>query len=304
MPSNATFFIAGPTASGKSALAVELAARVGGEIVNADAFQLYAGLDILTAKPSMEERARVPHHLYGVLPLTDTCDAQRFHDLAVPVIADIQARGKAPIVTGGSGLYLKALTHGLAPLPRGDERMRAELRARPLEDKVAELLRLDPEAAATVNLRNPRYVERALEICLLSGEPQSRLRQSFAGAGTHVRGVVLDWERQALCARIDARTRRMFGLGIVDEVAAAGELSATTEKAIGVREIRALLAGQATLEQTVTAMQTATRQYAKRQATWFRRERCFQTICLDSSSAADYPLESALQVFHEGNPDS
>ncbi|MBL9133085.1 MAG: tRNA (adenosine(37)-N6)-dimethylallyltransferase MiaA [Verrucomicrobiaceae bacterium] len=292
-----TFFIAGPTASGKSALALDLAERVGGEIVNADAFQLYAGLEILTAKPSAADFARVPHHLYGVLPLTESCDAQRFHDLAEPVLQDIVDRGKVPLVVGGSGLYLKSLTHGLARLPQGDAEMREKLRNRPLEEKVAELLALDPEAAATVNLRNPRYVERALEICLLTGKPQSALRQSFAQANPAVRGVVLSWERAALCTRIDARTRQMFERGIVAEVAALGEMSLTAGKAIGIREIRAHLAGESTLEQTITAMQTATRQYAKRQATWFRREACFQTICLDSSSTAQYTLESALRVL-------
>ncbi|MFZ2279350.1 MAG: isopentenyl transferase family protein, partial [Prosthecobacter sp.] len=110
-----TFFITGPTASGKTALAIALAKHVGGEIVNADAFQLYAGMDILTAKPSLAELASVPHHLYGVIPLTEACDAQRYHALALPKIEDIAVRGRVPIVVGGSGLYIKALTHGLSP---------------------------------------------------------------------------------------------------------------------------------------------------------------------------------------------
>jgi tRNA dimethylallyltransferase len=292
-----TIFIAGPTASGKSALALELASRLEGEIVNADAFQLYAGLDVITAKPSAADFARVPHHLYGVLPLTEACDAQRYHDLARPVIEEIASRGKTPLVVGGSGLYLKALTHGLAPLPQGDAAMREKLRERPLEDKVAELLALDPAAASTVNLRNPRYVERALEICLLTSQPQSQLRQSFQNAQPKLRGLVLSWEREALCRRIEARTRQMLASGALAEVAALGEVSITACKAIGIREIRDHLAGRLTLDQTIEAITIATRQYAKRQATWFRRETCYQTICLDSSSTAQSAIESALRLL-------
>ncbi|MFN7563563.1 MAG: tRNA (adenosine(37)-N6)-dimethylallyltransferase MiaA, partial [Prosthecobacter sp.] len=276
-----TLFIAGPTASGKSALALELASRLDGEIVNADAFQLYAGLDVITAKPSAADFARVPHHLYGVLLLTEACDAQRYHDLAKRLIEEIASLGKTPLVVGGSGLYLKAITHGLAPLPQGDAAMREKLRERPLEDKVAELLALDPAAATTVNLRNPRYVERALEICLLTGKPQSELRQSFQTAQPKVRGLVLSWEREALWRRIEARTRQMLASGAIEEVAALGEVSLTACKAIGIREIHDHLEGRLTLDQAREAIVIATRQYAKRQATWFRRETCFQTICLD-----------------------
>jgi tRNA dimethylallyltransferase len=292
-----TIFIAGPTASGKSALALELASRLDGEIVNADALQLYAGLDVITAKPSPADLARAPHHLYGILPLRESCDAQRFHGLARSVIEEIAFRGKTPLVVGGSGLYLKALTHGLAPLPQGDAAMREKLRKRPLEHKVAELLDLDPAAASMVNLRNPRYVERALEICLMTGKPQSELRQSFLNAQPHVRGIVLSWQRETLCRRIEARTRQMLANGAIEEVAALGDISITACKAIGIREIRAHLDGKSNLEQTIEAISIATRQYAKHQTTWFRRERCYQTICLDSSSTAQSMLESALRLI-------
>jgi len=291
-----TYFIVGPTASGKSARAVHHALRVGGEIVNADAFQLYAGMDILTAKPSAAEQAAVPHHLYGVLPLTESCDAQRYHEMALPVIEDIARRGKVPVVVGGSGLYLKSLTHGLAPLPQGDEAMREKLRARPLEEKVAELLALDPQAAETVNLRNPRYVERALEICLLTGKPQSELRRSFSDAEPVQRGICLCWPREELCRRIDARTIQMFESGLIDEVAALGPLSPTAEKAIGIREVRALLAGECTREEAISAMQAATRQYAKRQATWFRREKCFQPLNMPEAGAMETAQPSTLNL--------
>lgn len=292
-----TFFITGPTASGKSALAIALAEHVGGEIVNADAFQLYAGMDLLTAKPPAADMARVPHHLYGVIPLTESCDAARYHALALPTIHDIAARGRIPIVVGGSGLYIKALTHGLSPLPAASPQLRAHFQHFSSGEKTLWLLQRDPAAATTVNLRNPRYVERALEICLLTGRPQSGLRNSFAQSEPQVNGVIYVWDREALYRRINQRTLTMFDAGLIEEVAALGPLSPTAEKAIGVREVRAHLAGQASLADTIAAIQQATRHYAKRQITWFRRERCFQTICLDSDPAAQYPLTHLLELF-------
>lgn len=294
---DSTFFITGPTASGKSALAIALAEYVGGEIVNADAFQLYAGMDILTAKPAPADLARVPHHLYGVIPLSEACDAQRYHSLALPVIQDIAARGRVPIVVGGSGLYLKALTHGLSPLPAASSQLRAHFQHLSPGEKIVWLIQRDPEAATTVNLRNPRYVERALEICLLTGQPQSGLRRSFEQTEPQVNGVIFVWDREALYRRINQRTLDMFAAGMLEEVAALGPLSPTAEKAIGVREVREHLAGRATLQDTIAAIQQATRHYAKRQITWFRRERCFQTICLDSDPAAQYPLTHLLELF-------
>jgi len=282
-----TFFVVGPTASGKSALAIALAEEVGGEVVNADAFQLYAGMQLLSAKPPAEDLARVPHHLYSVLPLTESCDAQRFHSLAMPVLADIARRGRVPVVVGGSGLYVKALTHGLSPLPPASPALRENFKTLSDGEKIVWLLQKDPEAATTVNLGNPRYVERALEICLLTGRPQSGLRRSFAEKEPQVNGVILDWSRETLYARINQRTVDMFQAGLIDEVTALGPLSPTAEKAIGIREVREHLEGRTTLEQAVAAIQQATRNYAKRQVTWFRRERCFQTICLDSLPTAE-----------------
>ena len=274
MPS--PFYICGPTASGKSALALEMAEKLDGEIVNADAFQLYRGLEIVSAAPLLEERARVPHHLYAVLDPADPVDAGRYMRLAAPVIGEIQSRGKTPVVTGGSGLYLKFLTHGPAPLPAGDAALRAELDARPLEELIDELQRLDPEEAARTALQNRRFVARALEICILTGEKASSLRDRWesqtAQVSTHLRGLVIRRPRADLHARIAARTRAMLDGGAIAEVAALTNTSANCEKAIGVREIRSLLAGaidRATCEELINA---ATRQYAKRQETWFRRE--------------------------------
>ena len=278
------YFICGPTASGKTAFAIDFALRNNGEIVNADAFQLYRGLEILSAAPSLEEQSQVPHHLYGVLSPEEQNDAQAYVRLATPVIREIQSRGKTPVVTGGSGLYLKFLTHGASPLPTGDAGLRAELDARPLEDLVAELERLDPLEASRTALKNRRYVSRALEICLLTGEKASTLRDNWQAATaereSQLRGYVIQRTRPDLQARIAGRTRMMLDNGAIEEVAALSNASSTCDKAIGVREIRSLLAGEidpATCEELISI---ATRQYAKRQETWFRRETWLATIRL------------------------
>ena len=290
----APFFLTGPTASGKSAVAVLLAERLGGEIVNADAFQLYEGMDLLTAKPGPAELARVPHHLYSVLPAGELCDAQRYRELALPVLAAIAARGRTPLVVGGSGLYLKALSHGLAELPPADPALRAELAGWTLEAKRSKLLELDPDAAGNVPLANPRYVERALEICLLTGQPQSQLRQTFAQVQPLGSGVTLDLPRAELHERIHRRLQAMVDAGLLDEVRALPEIGPTAARAIGLRELRAHLAGELSLEEALAEMEAATRRYAKRQLTWFRRETWLQSICLPAGATAECALDLIL----------
>lgn len=278
----APFYLCGPTAAGKSALAVELASRLDGEIVNADAFQLYRGLEIVSAAPSSEERAQAPHHLFGVLDPTAAADAGSYMRLAQPVIAEILSRGKTPIVTGGSGLYLKFLTHGPAPLPTGDATLRAELDARPLADLVAQLCALDPVEASRTALHNRRFVSRALEICLLSGQPASTLRDGWeaktAAIAATLSGCVIQRPRSDLHARIARRTTRMLDSGAIEEIAALAAVSANCGKAIGFREIRALLAGEIDRPTCEDLINAATRQYAKRQETWFRRETWLQPV--------------------------
>jgi len=269
-------YVCGPTASGKTALALELARQHHGEIVNADAFQLYRGLDTLTAAPSAAEQAVVPHHLFGVLDPSEPNDAQSYATLATKVIAEIIARGRTPIVTGGSGLYLKFLTHGAAPLPQGEPTLRAELDALPLEELVRRLGELDPAEAARTNLQNRRYVSRALEICLLTGKRASELRDQWETATRDrvaaLRGYVIQLPRPELHARIARRTKAMLDGGAIEEVAAVGSVSETCGKAIGFREIQALLRGEIDRPACEELINAATRQYAKRQETWFRRE--------------------------------
>jgi tRNA dimethylallyltransferase len=274
------FFVCGPTAAGKSTRALELARDLDGEIVNADAFQLYRGLEVLTAAPTAADQARVPHHLYGVLAPDQSVDAMAYLRLVVPVIDEILHRGKLPIVTGGSGLYLKFLSHGPSPLPPGDPALRAELDALPLDALVARLRELDPAEAARTDLANRRYVSRALEVCLLAGVPCSTLRDDWEQASrtraAALRGILLLRPRPELHRRIALRTRAMLDGGAIDEVASLGDIAPGLEKAIGLREIRRHLAGEISRADCTDLIDAATRQYAKRQETWFRRERWLQ----------------------------
>lgn len=270
-------YICGATASGKSALAIEIAHKHDGEIVNADAFQLYRSLETLTAAPDAAQLAAAPHHLYGVLDPHEAIDAGKYLRLARPVIEEIQSRGKTPVVTGGSGLYLKFLTHGPAPLPRGTDAMRAEMDARPLDDLVDQLRELDPAEAARTALQNRRYVSRALEICLVTGQRASDLRDQWATRTAEVecglRGIWIIRPRAELHARIAQRTKAMLDGGAIEEVAAIHSPGPNCTKIIGFREIQKNLAGETTRAACEEAINTATRQYAKRQETWFRRER-------------------------------
>lgn len=280
------FIIAGPTAAGKSDIAIAVAARCGGEIVGADAFQVYRGLDLLTAKPPPEFLTRVPHHLIGEIPLTQPFDVAQYLRAASRRIAEINARGCVPIVVGGTGLYLRALMRGLADLPGADADLRARLESQPLADLQRQLLELDPAAAAQLDSQNPRRVIRALEVCLVTGRPFSGFRAEWSGPPPGVGGVVLTRDRPTLLARIERRTEAMFAAGVVEEVRAAGEIGPTAGQTLGLREIRTHLAGGLSRADCIAAIRLATRQYAKRQMTWFRREAALTPIDLGSADPA------------------
>ncbi len=281
-PDPGTIHVCGATAVGKTSRALQLARELDGEIVNGDAFQLFHGIEVLTAAPSAEERSQAPHHLFGVLAPGESCDAGRYAGMAAGVISAIHARGKTAIVVGGSGLYLKFLTHGPSPLPRGDKALRAELDAKPLEELFAELERLDPAEAAKVNRHNPRYVSRALEICLLSGKKVSEMRDGWAEKTRQIEsGLEGEWlirSRGDLHRRIAIRTRQMLSGRAIAEVAALERVRGSWEKAIGVKEIRRLLAGEISENECEELIVFATRQYAKRQETWFRREKWLRKV--------------------------
>lgn len=289
-----TIYIVGPTGCGKSAVAVEVAERIGGEIVGADAFQVYRGLDVLTAKPDAAALARVRHHLIGKVPRSETFDVARYRALAEERIAEIASRGFVPVVVGGTGLYVRALTHGLADLPGADAKLRAHLETRPLEELAEVLQRLDP--AAQVDLKNTRRVVRAVEVCLLTGKPFSSFREQEVPARP-APGVVLVREREELNARINRRTVEMFASGVVEEVRDAGEVSATAAQAIGFREIQALLRGEISEAECIAQIQQQTRQYAKRQMTWFRREKHFAAMEIAADEAPAATAERIVRLL-------
>ena len=284
------FYLLGPTAVGKSELAVALAERVGGEIIGLDAFQIYRGLDILSAKPTAAQRARIPHHLIGEIPLSESFHVAKYRTLAEARITDVLTRGLLPILCGGNGLYLRALTHGISDIPEGDSALRATLEKEPLSALADRLRSLDPHS--TVDMQNPRRVLRALEVCILTGRPFSSYRSEWESEPT-VCGILLTRERGDLLARITARTHAMFAEGLLAEVAATTEPGPTAAQMLGLREIRAHLAGETTRPDCIAAITIATRQYAKRQMTWFRRERSYPP--LDLTTASD-PLETLVRA--------
>ena len=242
------FFIVGPTAVGKTRLAVALAEWCGAEVVSADAFQIYDGFPILTAKPTPNEQRQVPHHLVGCVPLCQTYSVALYLEAARSVVSEIQMRGRPVIVVGGNGLYVKGLTHGLADLPTAQPELRAELEASSLADLLGRLWSLDPVAATMIDGRNKRRLIRALEVCLVTGKLFSHFREEWAlsPAETHSQGVFLCRERTDLVNRIEQRTLAMFRHGVVNEVQAAEgtALSETSERILGLSQIRALLSGQ------------------------------------------------------------
>src|SRR5437763_854060 len=280
-----TFFIVGPTATGKSALAADVARETGSEIVSADAFQVYQGLDLLTAKPDASTLAEAPHHLISTTPLHEEMNAEKYRRAASRAVAEIHSRGKLAIVVGGSGLYIKALTHGLAPMPESDPKVRERLNSMSLDELQVQLAELDPEAGQKIDIKNRRRLVRALAICLLIGKPASAVVAGVAdpgqpGSTIPATGVFVFREREELYARVNQRVEAMFENGVIEEVRAAGKVSLTASQMIGFREIHQLLNGKITITQCVVAIQQATRRYAKRQLTWFRRQTNFSLLNL------------------------
>jgi tRNA dimethylallyltransferase len=280
-PAAPLLVVAGPTTSGKSTLALELALRFRGEIVNCDSVQLYRGFDIGTAKTPTAQRRGIPHHLLDILDPEELTTAGDYSLRAREVLREIAGRGALPIVTGGTGFYLRALLDGLAAGPSRNEPLRARL-AR-MESRHAGrlhrlLVRLDTEAAARVHARDLNKLIRAVEICILSRRPASHLFREGRTPleGFRVLKFVLEPDRKQLHARIAARTREIFAAGLVEEVrgliAHGVSLDAKPFESIGYREATEYLRGHLDLNQMIEATIIATRQYAKRQITWFRRE--------------------------------
>ena len=274
--------IAGPTASGKSALALRLAERLGGEVVNADALQLYADLSVLSARPTSDEMAVAPHHLFGLADGADGWSVGRWLDAALPILADIAARGRRAIVVGGTGLYFRALTRGLAEIPAVPPAVRraaADTYQRLGEDAFRQALAArDPAAAARIAPGDRQRLLRAWEVAEATGQALTDWQVDTQAPlrADQWRAVVLEPEREALYARCDARLSAMIAAGALGEVrtlmARGLDPLAPVMKAVGVRELAAHLAGELTLPEAVALAQQETRRYAKRQMTWFRNQ--------------------------------
>ncbi|CAN5355731.1 tRNA (adenosine(37)-N6)-dimethylallyltransferase MiaA [soil metagenome] len=272
--------IAGPTASGKSAVAIELAERQGGVVINADSAQVYADLRVLSARPSPNEEARVPHRLFGYIDGAESCSAARWAADARVEIAAAHQAGRLPVLVGGTGLYLRTLIDGIAPVPEIDPAIRAAVRAMPVAEAHGALREADPAAAARLAPADTTRVARALEVVRSTGRTLVAWQDDRSGGiGGAVRLVatVLLPDRDWLLARCDARLEAMFDDGAIEEVAQLLKrddipAAAPIRRAIGVPEITAMLTGTIDQKAALAAATVATRQYAKRQYTWFRNQ--------------------------------
>ena len=289
--------IAGPTAAGKTACAVKLCQMAKGEVISADSMQVYQGMDILTAKPTLEEMGGVAHHLLGVIAPSEKFSASQYRDRALEAAWDAKKRGFFPVVCGGTGLYIDALTRPVSFSQKGDAALREELdeitNGVDGKHRLHEMLRaVDPESAEKYHENDVRRVRRALEIYRLTGRTQAeQARKDKEGdAPCDCMLFVLDWPRDALYQRIDARVDVMMREGLVEEVRELmrqQEKHPTAIQAIGYKEIAAALRGESTLEEAVARVKLATRHYAKRQMTWFRRDERTIWIPAAGRSAVD-----------------
>jgi tRNA dimethylallyltransferase len=299
--------VVGPTASGKSALGLWLAERLGGEVIACDSTQLYQGFDIGTAKPSEAEQHAVPHHLLDVLSPAEKATAGGYRQMALPVLEDLRRRGRLPIFTVGTGLYLRALLDGLADLPQRSEELRERLRASAADHSPSHLhrvlQRLDRAAARKIAANDAQKLIRAIEICILARKPLTEVHQTGRTPlqGWRALRLGLTPPREALYERIHARTEEMLSRGWMDEVRSllATGLPENVKPFdfIGYRELRSVVRGEMTLEIARAAIQQATRRYAKRQLTWFRKEAGVHWL---SGFGDDPKLQNAALLYLRG----
>jgi len=287
--------IVGPTASGKTDVAIELAAALHTEILSADSMQFYRGMEIGTGQPTPAQLARVKHHFIGHLSPEAFMSAAEFSEAARPVVARLNAAGKPAVVCGGSGLYIRALIDGLFEGPGRScdirQRLHAQADAGEMHALYAQLQTIDPAYAATVYPTDLRRIVRALEVHELTGKPLSahHAEQQAEAEPFDTAQFGLDWPREILYERVNRRVEAMFATGLVEEVKTLQKSGNETHmerlKSLGYREVLAHLRGQATLPETISAIQMNHRRYAKRQLTWFRRDTRIHWIRMDASAA-------------------
>ena len=302
-PAFAPIFLAGPTAVGKSEVALALAEQIGGEIISVDSMQVYRGLDIGTAKPSPAERVRVPHHLIDICDLREAFDAAQFVRCAQSAVAEIVSRRRTPVFCGGTGLYFKAFREGLGEAPATDPQLRAEIEATPLSELLEELRARDPVTHEKIDRQNPRRVIRAIEVIRLTGKPFSAQRAEWSdqAKGTATKNFfVLTRQPPDLHARINQRVDEMFRRGLVAETEQLLKQglpeNKTAMQALGYRQVVEHLQGERGVAETVELVKARTRQFAKRQLTWFRRHAHPQWIELKTGEAA----RDVLEVIRKG----
>ena len=286
--------LTGPTASGKSAVALALAARIGGEILSVDSMQVYRGLDLGTAKPTAEERRQVPHHLIDVVGLTEPFDAARFVTLAREAITDVSARGRVPILCGGTGLYINAWLGGLGSAPPPDPALRTELEALDTAALLDELARKDPVTLDEIDVQNRRRLVRAVEVIRLTGRPFLLQRAQWPERGGSMlagRAFGIDRDRADLVDRIHRRVDRMFGDGLVAETAQrlteGLRENRTAMQAIGYRQVVEHLEGRRSLRETRELVQSKTRQFARRQRTWMTGQLDLEWLMVERAESPD-----------------
>jgi len=300
-PQPQPLFLAGPTAVGKTEVAILLAERFGTEIISVDSMLVYRGMDIGTAKPSAQDRARVPHHLVDVADLSHPFDAAQFVDLARTAENEILARGRRVLYCGGTGLYFRALLHGLGESPATDPAVRAELEQTPPAELLSELARRDPATFEVIDRQNLRRVFRALEVIRVSGRPYSEQRARWQPTTNDATPRIIGLTRaQAdLQDRINARVDAMFQAGLVAEVQQLLHQGLTENRnalqALGYRQVVEHLQGQRTLPETIDLVKRRTRHFAKHQMTWFKKQAAMEWIDV---LAGTEPTAIAAQVVN------
>ena len=302
--------IAGPTASGKTALAVEIAKLTNGEVVSCDSMQIYKRMDIGTAKPTAEEMQGIPHHMLDVAEPDEDFSVSRYCEMAGPIVDDIVARGKTAVIAGGTGLYMDSLIRGndFAPFPSTGqrERLEAQADAEGMESMLNWLRSIDPEAAARLHLADRKRIIRALEVYLETGETitEHNHRTQALPPRYSPLWLGLDFtDRAELYRRIDLRVELMLEAGLVEEIqnllASGIPEKCTAMQAIGYKEFVEALDGQCTIEEAAAQVQQSSRRYAKRQLTWFRRNKAMHWLLRDTGESGEEILAKARQLLHE-----